>query len=313
MRTATLPRLSSIGRILDTSPSHFGTLRSSAAIGDDFAALRQRMVEDGYLYIPGYLDRDRVIAARRDITETLAGEGYLEPDTPTMDAVARVVGAAEAQGRFARERRLRPDIVEQSGSLQDVLFGDRMIGWFVGFLDSNVRHFDFTWLRINPPGKGTEPHGDLPFMGRGTDQLYTAWVPFTDISYTVGGLIVLEHSHRIAHLRDFLHGDVDAFCANHDDAEEYASGRKSKNGNLSDDPVALRDQLGGRWLTAEYRMGDLLVFSMYTVHASLDNQSDRYRISTDTRYQRADDPIDERWVGPNPVGHTAGGKRGLIC
>ena len=31
------------------------------------------------------------------------------------------------------------------------------------------------------------------------------------------------------------------------------------------------------------------------------------------RYQRASEPIDDRWVGANPPGHTTAGKRGRIC
>ena len=31
------------------------------------------------------------------------------------------------------------------------------------------------------------------------------------------------------------------------------------------------------------------------------------------RYQRASEPIDERWVGANPPGHALAGKRGRIC
>ena len=53
---------------------------------------------------------------------------------------------------------------------------------------------------------------------------------------------------------------------------------------------------------------------MFLVHASLDNQTEnRLRISSDSRYQRASEPIDERWVGANPPGHGPNGKRGLIC
>ena len=40
-----------------------------------------------------------------------------------------------------------------------------------------------------------------------------------------------------------------------------------------------------------------------------DNQGDRVRLSTDTRFQ----PADERWIGPNPPGHGRAGKRGRIC
>ena len=51
-------------------------------------------------------------------------------------------------------------------------------------------------------------------------------------------------------------------------------------------------------------MGDALIFGMDTVHASLDNQTDFIRLSTDTRYQRASHPADERWVG-DALGHDA--------
>ena len=43
---------------------------------------------------------------------------------------------------------------------------------------------------------------------------------------------------------------------------------------------------------------------MRTVHASLDNQSDRYRMSTDTRYQPASLPIDQRWIGEDRTRHS---------
>jgi ectoine hydroxylase-related dioxygenase (phytanoyl-CoA dioxygenase family) len=60
-------------------------------------------------------------------------------------------------------------------------------------------------------------------------------------------------------------------------------------------------------------MGDVIVFSMFTVHASLDNRSDRVRLSSDSRYQPASASADERWIGANPVGHGQAGKRGKIC
>ncbi len=33
------------------------------------------------------------------------------------------------------------------------------------------------------------------------------------------------------------------------------------------------------------------------------NTSNRYRISVDTRYQLAGDPVDDRWAGETPRGH----------
>ena len=57
--------------------------------------------------------------------------------------------------------------------------------------------------------------------------------------------------------------------------------------DLLDDPAALRRRLAEE------------------LHASLVNATGRYRLSCDTRYQRAGDPMDDRWAGVAPRGHSA--------
>ena len=125
---------------------------------------------------------------------------------------------------------------------------------------------------------------------------------------------MLERSQRLERVRNtYGRLDVDSYCANHPNGEQFIEGTKRWGGHLSKNAVRLREKLGGRWLTAEYRMGDLLTFGMFTVHASLDNQSDRVRISSDSRYQLASEPADHRWLGEAPIGHGLAGKRGRIC
>jgi len=307
MATTTLyPRLTASGHDLDTSPEHFGELRSSMDVIDDVAALTQRIEEDGYLYLPGYLDREEVLDARAVITDRLAAEGALEPGTPPLEAVIRA----------GVDFKFRPDLAKENAALDRLLYedGGRMMAFYERFLGGPVLHFDYTWLRAVAPGKGTAPHGDSVFMNRGTSNLFTAWVPLGDISYELGGLIVLECSHRLDEIKNtYGQRDVDSYCENHDDAALYASGEKWWNGQLSDNPFDLQRQLGLRWLTAEFTAGDLLTFTLYTLHGSLDNHSDRVRISSDSRYQLASEAVDERWVGANPIGHGAAGKRGRIC
>ena len=77
----------------------------------------------------------------------------------------------------------------------------------------------------------------------------------------------------------------------------------------SDDAITTREELGGRWLSTEFKMGDVLIFSIYTIHASTDNISENLRFSCDSRYQLASEPVDERWVGPNPIRHQVQGFR----
>jgi ectoine hydroxylase-related dioxygenase (phytanoyl-CoA dioxygenase family) len=165
-------------------------------------------------------------------------------------------------------------------------------------------------------GFGTDPHCDIVYMGRGTSRLCTLWTPFSDITYEIGGLMILEGSHKKSDvLKNYLSRDVDSYCGNRPEAEKIESGEIpwTWGGVLSKNPSTLNQRLGGRWLSAEYRQGDILIFGMKTVHASLDNQTHSFRISTDSRYQPASEPIDDRWIGENPVGHGRGGKRAMIC
>ena len=60
-------------------------------------------------------------------------------------------------------------------------------------------------------------------------------------------------------------------------------------------------------------MGDLLGFTMFTLHCRPPTQTDRLRISTDTRYQLASAPIHPRRSGAEPPGNDIRAKRGTIC
>jgi hypothetical protein len=208
----------------------------------------------------------------------------------------------------------RPDLAAQSQALKKLLYSGRMMEFYQVFLGGDVRPFDYTWLRAVAPGHGTYAHCDIVYMGRGTHDLYTTWTPLGDVSLEMGGLIILENSHRLERIKnDYGRKDVDSYCSNRKTAQLYASGEKWWNGALSKNPVSLRKKYGGRWLTADFKAGDVLIFGMFTIHASLDNHSQQIRLSSDSRYQLASEPVDERWVGSNPVGHSAAGKRGRIC
>ena len=103
---------------------------------------------------------------------------------------------------------------------------------------------------------------------------------------------------------------MDVYCTNAPDAAEIESGKKrwhhADTGQYAKDAVAVGRELKSRWLTADYQLGDLLVFGMYTMHASMDNHTNRVRLSTDTRYQLASEPVDERWIGEEPIRPRAG-------
>lgn len=298
--------LVSQGQRLHEAPDTLGELRDSSGIVTEANAMRQRMDDDGYLFLRGYLNRDEVLAARRDMLERVAAEGGLAAGYPLLAGVLN----GDLPVAF------RPERTRKSAALQTLLFAGPMIQLFECFLGGDVRHLDYIWLRSVAPGKGTAPHGDSVFMNRGTSRLYTAWTPLGDVDRSLGGLIILENSHKLEDIKNgYGQRDVDTYCDDDPHAEEYlTTGRQAWNGKLSEDPRQLRHDLGGRWLTTDYRLGDVLIFTMFTLHASLDNQSpNRLRLSTDTRYQLASEPVDERWIGEDPIGHGPNAKKGIIC
>jgi hypothetical protein len=301
--------LSSLGVPLDTSESAFGELRSSNDIVDDPAQLRSRIAEDGYLFLRNYLDREEVLAARAELIRRLEEGGFLDEDSNPMEAVLNP------------KNKNKPDniaLAADNPSLYKTVYGKRMTNFYERLLEGPVRHFDFTWIRAIGPGHGTYPHCDIVYMGRGTPNVYTAWIPIDDIPLEVGGLMILEKSHlQTQKLRKYLGRDVDKYCTNYPDAAEIESGQKTWqdwDGRLSSNPATLQQKLGCRWLTAtEFRAGDVLMFGMSTVHASLDNHSNRFRLTSDVRYQLAGEPADERWIGLNPPAHAPSVKRGMVC
>lgn len=304
--TLDIPQLYSYGHELEMTDDKVGLLRDSSDAADDMPELRRRFAEDGYLYMRGYLDRDEVLGARASLTTRLAEAGVLDPAYPSMDGVCK-----PGSGYV-----FKPEITNNNEEIQKLLYSGRLVDFYTKFYGEPIRHYDFTWLRAIGPGKGTNPHCDLPYMGRGTHQHMTCWVPYGDISFELGGLMVLEGSHkRMDLLQNYVYRDVDAFCENKPkEAAKAKEGGWTFTGTLSHNPPVVRDKFGGRWLTTEFRAGDFITFGMFLVHASLDNRSEnRLRISSDARYQRASEPIDERWVGINPPGHTSAGKRGRIC
>jgi hypothetical protein len=296
------------GHALDLSPERFGYLQPSTDALADPAELRRRLDAEGYLYLPGFFDRALVEHARTSMTDRLAAQGLLHPDRAPYDAIAHPDPA--------KRTAFKADLAENNPAIDRIVYGPELFGFYEKFFGEAVRAFDFKWLRCVGPGLGTQAHCDWVYMGRGTPNLLTCWIPYGDVPLEVGGLIMLEKSHlQSSRIKSYLEVDVDAYCENKPkQAATAAAGGWSHKGWLSDRSDTLPEKFSTRWLTAKnWRMGDFITFNMTMIHGSLDNSSDRIRLSSDTRYQRASEPADERWIGPKPIGHSVAGKRGRIC
>ncbi len=296
MKTTT--GLTSRGYELDMRPESFGELTRSNDILNDTSALRDRLAQEGYLYLPGFFPREDIESARAEMLRRLNNHGGLDSNHPVEDAIP--------SGKALIPHR---DMVDGNETMRGVVFSERLMQFYARLLGGECRHYDHIWKRVVAPGHGTHPHCDLVYMGRGTHDVMTAWIPYSDVSLELGGLMMLEKSHlQQKRLRKYLEIDVDSYCSNHG---PYKS--KYLGGALSSNPVTLREKMGGRWLSTTFQMGDLVTFGMKMVHGSLDNNAKSYRLSTDTRYQLASEPIDPRWVGEDTEEWAEKNRVGKIC
>lgn len=307
LATQTLSRLTSAQKEVETAPAVFGELTDCTPMLTDPAALRRHMREEGYLLLRGLLNCDEVEAARLSMLERLAEQGHIDLTYPLNEAKA----APSTRVAF------KPDLAAKNPLVHKVVYDGPLMAFFDQFLGGPARHFDYTWIRAVAPGLSTPPHMDVVYMGRGTKKLYTTWTPYGDVPREMGGLMVLERSHLNQRLvNGYGSKDVDKFCENRVGSgytKMGGGGNISPGGWLSRNPVTLRQRVGGRWLTTDYQLGDVLIFSVFLVHCSLDNNTDRIRLTSDTRYQLASEPVDERWIGENPIAHGPEGKQGMIC
>lgn len=274
---------------VDTRPERFGELEPANHLLGDEAALREAMAERGHLFFRGLLDPDVVLAARHEVLLKYAILGEIDDRHAIDEAIA-------GDGAGVRHANLRAfsESVRTGSAYMRVTDAPEVLAVHSALLDGEVRSFDMRWPRFVRPGEGCGFHCDGPYMNRGTSRIFSSWIPLGRVDRHEGALIVLEDSHRSEQLHaGYLQADADR------DGLTW----------LDDDPVAVQRQYGARWLTADFRPGDVLCFGMHTLHGALDNRSatGRCRLSSDSRYQRVDEPADPRWNGEAFEGH--GGSR----
>lgn len=270
---------------LDTSASSFGKLCESQDILDNHDALKERLNNDGYLFFRELIPKQEVLKARKEILLKYAIIGQIDASYPIENAIQQSTDAIEKVNLRAFAESVRSGI-----AYTKVVEHPNIFKVFEGLLGGPIKCYDFRWPRFVRPNEGCGIHCDGPYMNRGSDKVFTCWIPLGDVAMHEGGLIVLEKkdSHETM-LKNYFAKDADR------DKIEW----------LSTNPVKLQKRLDARWLSADYKAGDVLLFTMKTVHGALDNRSPegRCRLSSDTRYQIASEPLDERWNGTKPKAH----------
>ncbi len=263
-------------------------------VDGDLAAQLDR---DGYLLLRGVHDIAEVEAARLEILQRLAEVG--EVNEPIENGLA---------SGTSRRREYYPTIedlgdfwrsVSEGEAVRAVIHGPRITKVMNRLFGVPASHFTFAWLRAMTPGRASPLHVDHPYMNRGSKRLVTCWTPLSPISLNDGPLYILRDSHRWSDIRQQFEGhDVDR--------------DPSRPGHIEENPLGLMERKNSKFLTSEFSLSDCLVFGMFTVHGSFDNNSENglIRLSCDTRFQPGEDIMDERFSGRDPRAH---GGLGYAC
>lgn len=276
-------------RDMNSPTADLGALRESQALLGDQVALHERMAEDGYLLLRGLIDRKKVQKARATILHYMHEQNVLTPGAPVLE------GVMPKGGRGAKMRRI--------GYHEDVLAvlqATELFGFFAAYFGEPALTFDYKWLRAVGNEQYTGAHYDFVYMGRGSGNLHTVWIPLGDTTVDQGTLAVCRGSHNLP-----------SFARIRDTYGRMYVDRDGIDGWFTKDPMEIVEKFGGEWLTGEFYMGDIILFGMHTMHASTTNLTNRFRLSCDVRYQPASEPADKRWV-EGGHGHTVHGIKDLV-
>jgi hypothetical protein len=278
----------------------FGPLKEFSGDLNNFADVEQAFDNDGYLCLRGALNRDDVLSARAEVFGRMHEVGEIAQ--PIMEGIAtgasRRADVPEGLGAFWQS-------VSEGSALRHVTHGPALCEIMTRVLGEPARPHDMMYLRPTAVGRATALHYDYPFFAGNSLRILTAWVPLGDVEICDGPLVVVEGSHRFRDLIDPV-VSVD-YAADHSNDTVQAAAYEIPQAS---DPITLAAERGTRLLSAEFRAGDLMVFSGLTMHGSLDNHSqvNRVRLSVDVRFQPAADPADDsRYFGSNPTGSKGGG------
>lgn len=240
----------------------FGPMQVSNDLLSDPVALRQRLAEDGYLYLSQVLDRERILELRRGMLRVTQGQGWTELNTLPMSQLCTTVPLREEDEEFIEGYHE----VQRLQTFHEMSHDPDLLSIMRSVLGDTAFPHPLKIARLAFPDHyeaSTPPHQDFP-NNQGTPELTATWIPACDMPSQLGGLAILRGSHKWGLLPLAGHIGAGNRCAviPPDMAEEC------------------------RWVTTEFAMGDVLVFPSMTVHAALHNASEFFlRLSVDFRYQ----------------------------
>lgn len=233
----------------------------------DAAAMRERLAQDGYLFLRDIVPTEKLLELRDQITGILAGFGWIAGGEERMAAKAICRPRREGQPKFFEAH----DKIIKLEALHSLAHESNLMAVLREALGESVFPHPLCITRLvfpDAPELSTPPHQDFP-NNQGSPNLTAAWIPLADCRKEDGSLAIMEGSNKFGVL-----------------PLDFHLGAGNRQAVLNDDVLSCR------WVGADFKLGDVVLFSALTVHRALDNKNlDRMRLSVDFRYQLEGEPL----------------------
>jgi len=239
------------------------------------SALRDRFGADGYLFFRNIVPVDLLQELRNQITAILADLGWIEGGQERMKAKAICRPRREGQPKFfeAHDRIVKLEAfhsLAHEGNLMDVM--RQALGETAFPHPLSIVRLIFP----DSPELATPPHQDFP-NNQGTPNLTAAWIPLGDCAIKDGSLAIMEGSHKYGVLPLKFH-----------------LGAGNRRAVLSEEVLVCR------WVGADFRAGDIVLFPSLTVHKAMENHNlEHMRLSVDFRYQLEGEALTKGCLKPH--------------
>lgn len=222
----------------------------------DRTSLCEQFLRDGYLHLPGFLDRASIDRLAADFDRYIA---EIVPSLPPADAFYETDGAR-------RELKQLQRIGEHDARLGALSERAEIIALAELLLDGPVRSMGVEWFN-KPPGlnRPTPPHQDGYYFCLKPDAAITVWIALDDVDEENGCLRYVTGSHRQP-IREHGRSSVLGFSQT----------------ILDFGPDDLAREYVGR-----LKRGDALVHHSGTIHWAEANGSSRHRRSAAVVFQAA--------------------------
>lgn len=251
-----------------------------ATLGADVAqarttTLRARLRTDGYLFFRGIVPRATLLELRDQITRILADLGWILDGDERM--AAKAIGLAQREGEPGYFAAL--DRIVRLEALHSLAHEPHLLAVMRQALGESAFPHPLSITRLvfpNNPEITTPPHQDYR-NNQGTANLTAAWMPLGDCPIQQGALAILEGSQKAGLL-----------------PLQYHLGPGNRGAVLNEELQELR------WVSADFKAGDILLFPSLTVHSALENRHPQsMRLSVDFRYQLEGEALTEGCLQPH--------------